>query len=100
MRRHNRKDNAHKPIVEGLRARGVGVVDMADPGDILCYYEGRFMPLEIKSADSHAKRGADGKPELTPAQKRTRELGVPIPVVESVTEAWAFVRGAVPVASV
>lgn len=37
MRRAARKDVVHGPIVEGLKTHGIAVLDMPDPGDVLCY---------------------------------------------------------------
>lgn len=81
----NRKDAVHGPIVEGLRRHGVAVLDMPIPGDVLCYYEGRYIPIEFKSDKS--TRGY--VKEATPAQERRAET-MPIPIAHTLGEALAL----------
>ena len=91
----NRKDVVHKPIVEGLEARGFVVYDMPDPGDILVYgWNARdksyqWTPMELKSSNGVRKKKADGSDELSPRQKRIRDkkARAPIPIVHSIPEA-------------
>lgn len=55
-----RRDANEADIVDALERRGVTVIRLSGPGvpDLLTYYRGRWLPLEIKSAVG----------ELTPAQ--------------------------------
>lgn len=85
MRLKNRKDKVHKPIVDGLRAHGVAVADMPDPGDVLTYYNGRFIPIEFKS--DKATRGY--KKEATELQEK-RAATMPIPIAHTLAEALAL----------
>ena len=75
----------HKSIVQGLRAHGVAVADMPDPGDVLCYYNGVFLPIEFKSD----KKTRGYKTEATPLQAQ-RAVTMPIPLAHSLTEALAW----------
>lgn len=93
MRRAAKIDKAQPAIVEGLRKHGIVVEMMPQPGDILCYgnwfphSDTRvWIPMEVKS--SQAVRGY--KPELTDAQKRRLERGMPIPIVHNLAEALAL----------
>lgn len=85
-----RKDNGHDAIVKGLRKRGISVVPMPDPGDVLCYGLHAaslmliFMPIELKTKREDKAGGDHG---LTDKQKATRAAGVPIPVAYSLAEA-------------
>lgn len=66
MRRANRKDKVHGPIVEGLRKHGVAVLDMPDPGDVITWvsrgsYDSLATNLEMFVAagdvtNEHARR--------------------------------------------
>lgn len=85
-----RQDTAQKPIVTELKARGVAIVPMPDPGDVLCYFNGVFMPIEFKTKRPTKGDGAGGSHGLTKKQEQTRAAGVPIPVVSSVQEALAL----------
>lgn len=87
-----RKDNGQDAIVEGLKARGIAVVPMPDPGDILCFHPDawRFLPIEIKTPRPTRGAGAGGSHGLTKKQIKTRLAGVHIPVVKSLGEALAL----------
>lgn len=69
-----RRDTGERLIVEALRAIGARVWAISGTGcpDLLVYWQGRFVPLEVKSA--HGK--------LTLAQQ-----DVPWPVVRTVESA-------------
>lgn len=85
MRRANRKDMVHAPIVDGLRKHGIAVLDMPIPGDVLCYYQGRYLPIEFKSdkvTRSYTK-------EATTAQERRARV-MPIPIAHTLAEALAL----------
>lgn len=88
MKRFGRRDRKHAEIRDGLRERGVRVIDNASKGDdepdlIACAGIGIPVLLEVKSADG----------ELTKGQ-RAFLLAWPGPaaVVETLAEAWAAVR--------
>jgi len=85
MRRANRKDSVHKSIVEGLRAHGVAVADMPDPGDVLTYFNGRFIPIEFKSD----KRTRNYTKEATALQEK-RAAVMPIPIAHTLAEALSL----------
>lgn len=85
MRRANRKDSVHKAIVEGLRAHGVAVADMPDPGDVLTFYNGRFLPIEFKSD----QRTRGYTKEATALQEKRAKV-MPIPIAHTLAEALAL----------
>ena len=88
----------HKAIVEGLRARGIIVFDMPEPGDILCYgqlappdiWTRIWMTMEIKSD----KKISGYKPELTKSQQRRADQGAAIPQRQAEISADQSGRGA------
>jgi hypothetical protein len=71
----NRRDTLEPELVAALQSAGVQVWQLHGAGlpDLLCFFRGRFTPLELKSA-----RGT-----LTPFQ-----VDIPWPVVRSVDEAF------------
>lgn len=89
----NSKDLTHKPIVAALRHAGVIVYDMPQPGDILCYFGGRWLPIEIKTPLRQSATFKNGKPKknyyLTASQQK-RETQAPIPIATSPREALAL----------
>lgn len=106
-RRAARKDESAREIIDALEALGVFVVVLSGEGvpDLLCGWQGEWMPLELKSEgglvldkrNGRTYRGADGK--LTPAQDRfIREAarhGLPVPVAKNITEAIDAVCGGI-----
>lgn len=65
-----RKDKTQEAIVKALRKAGVKVWILDTPCDLLTYWAGLWMPLEVKS---------DEKSRLTDEQKRMeRECGLKI----------------------
>jgi hypothetical protein len=78
VRRAARKDSPQAAIVDALRAIGVMVFVLNQEGlpDLLCYFRGVWMPLEIKRP-----RG-----KLTAAQWLTRKRA-PFPVAETIDQA-------------
>lgn len=85
-----RQDASQKPIVDELKKRGIAIVPMPDPGDVLCYFNGLFVPIEFKTKRPTRGSDAGGSHGLTKKQIKTREAGVPIPVVSSLQEALAL----------
>jgi len=85
-----RQDLVHQPIVDGLRARGICVELMPEPGDVLCYgWHARlkfevFIPMEFKS-DAKSRGGSKAKLTKTQAKRV-----MPIPVVHDLPEALAL----------
>ena len=80
----NRRDQNEAAIVEALRAHGARVDRIAGSGlpDLLVGYQGRWTPLEVKSA----------KGSLTARQARAWTNGqMAYPVVRSVDEALQVV---------
>lgn len=78
----NRRRDAIEPaIVAALEAAGVNVFRISGVGiaDLLCYYRGQWLPMEVKS-----KGGT-----LTTAQLIAR-LHAPYPIVQSEDEALAL----------
>ena len=91
MRYALRKDAVHHSIVEGLRARGIAVLEMPVPGDVLCHYPigscgGKWMPMEFKSPRATSGEGVGGKHGLTKAQQKTQQ-SAPIPVISDLASA-------------
>jgi hypothetical protein len=54
-----RPDANQGEIVQKLRDAGVIVEIIGQPVDLLCYYAGRFIPLEVKSTDPHNRNRKD-----------------------------------------
>ena len=83
-----RKDAVHKQIVEGLRANGIVVIEMPQPGDVLCYDAcwRKWMPMEFKSPRATRGESVGGKHGLTKAQQKTQQ-SAPIPVVSDLASA-------------
>jgi hypothetical protein len=71
-----KRDTAEGPIVDALRACGVGVWFLSGQGnpDLLTHYRGLWLPLEVKT----------GKGTLTPNQ-----VGILWPVTRTVDQALA-----------
>ena len=51
----NRRDGNEKPIVDGLRRRGVKVIRMDEPFDLLVGYDQRLHGLEVKNPATGGK---------------------------------------------
>lgn len=85
-RRHSRPDSAQEPIVEALREAGVKVWVIGKPCDLLTLYEGRWLPLEVKSDTSSARNRKDQDKQ----RAFLAETGVSI--VTTPTEALASLR--------
>lgn len=105
MRRAARKDTSHKPIVDGLEARGIIVFDVSGLAglgfDIVCYRAGegwRVMELKTpvesnagqpgKRKYSTANRPVTQKAALTDSEKRAKTRA-PVEVVETLGQALA-----------
>lgn len=107
MRRAARKDTSHKPIVEGLEARGIVVFDVSGLAglgfDIVCYrpgLNGGWFVLELKTPVesnagqpgkrkySVANRPVTQKAALTESEKKARTRA-PVHVVETLGAALA-----------
>jgi hypothetical protein len=91
MRRAARRDNGEQDIIEAMRAEGAFVKAINDKGtfDLLCWYNGRTLLLEIKdgSKPPSARR-------LTPAELKFHDEwpGDNLYIVNSVKEAIALLR--------
>jgi hypothetical protein len=79
-----RTDLNQNEIVLGLRKCGVRVDVIGKPVDLLTYYRGRFLPLEIKRTKYKDKR-----------QKAQAEFiqATGCPIVKTFEEAWLMVSG-------
>jgi hypothetical protein len=91
MRRAARRDNGEQDIIKAMRAEGAFVKVINDEGtfDLLCWYNGRTLLLEIKdgSKPPSARR-------LTPAEQKFHDEwpGDNLYIVNSVEEAIALLR--------
>jgi len=91
MRRAARRDNGEQSIIKAMRAEGAYVKVINDEGtfDLLCWYNGRTLLLEIKdgSKPPSARR-------LTPAEQKFHDEwpGSDLYIVNSVEEAIALLR--------
>jgi len=91
MRRAARRDNGEQDIIKAMRAEGAFVKVINDEGtfDLLCWYSGRTLLLEIKdgSKPPSARR-------LTPAEQKFHDEwpGDNLYIVNSVEEAIALLR--------
>jgi hypothetical protein len=91
MRRAARRDDNEKEIIAAMRAEGAFVKVINDEGtfDLLCWYNGRTLLLEIKdgSKPPSARR-------LTPAEQKFHDEwpGSDLYIVNSVEEALALLR--------
>jgi hypothetical protein len=84
-RRMTRPDSNQQAIVDALRAVGVIVEIIGQPVDLLTFYQGRWLPLEVKPLKkTHSK----------PQKRQTDFIKVTgCPVVKTVQEAYAVVLG-------
>ena len=88
MRKHARRDDNHRAIVDALRVLGATVLDLADVGggcpDVLVGFRGKNVLLEIKDG-----RKPPSACNLTIAEAAfiERWRGDPVRVVESVADA-------------
>jgi hypothetical protein len=91
MRRAARRDDNEKEIIAAMRAEGAYVKVINDDGtfDLLCWYNGRTLLLEIKDGTKppSARR-------LTPAEQKFHDEwpGDNLYIVNSVEEAIALLR--------
>jgi hypothetical protein len=91
MRRAARRDTGEQDIIKAMRAEGAYVKVINDEGtfDLLCWYNGRTLLLEIKdgSKPPSARR-------LTPAEQKFHDEwpGSDLYIVNSVEEAIALLR--------
>jgi hypothetical protein len=91
MRRAARRDNGEQDIIKAMRAEGAFVKVINDEGtfDLLCWYNGRTLLLEIKDGTKppSARR-------LTPAEQKFHDEwpGDNLYIVNSVEEAIALLR--------
>ena len=91
MRRAARRDNGEQDIIKAMRAEGAFVKVINDEGtfDLLCWYNGRTLLLEIKDGTKppSARR-------LTPAEQNFHDEwpGDNLYIVNSVEEAIALLR--------
>jgi hypothetical protein len=91
MRRAARRDDNEQSIIKAMRAEGAFVKVINDEGtfDLLCWYNGRTLLLEIKdgSKPPSARR-------LTPAEQKFHDEwpGSDLYIVNSVEEAIALLR--------
>lgn len=83
-----RTDAAQAAIVDGLRQCGVTVFIIGQPVDLLTYYRGRWLPLEVKTA---TKTGRIRKRKDQPEQDATL-AACGIPRVTTVEQALAALR--------
>lgn len=83
MRYALRKDLTQSDIVATLRAAGVYVEIMHTPCDLLTYFRGRWLPLEVKTASNTGRIAKDKR------QKAQREFleATGCPIVTSPDEA-------------
>jgi hypothetical protein len=67
MRRAARRDDNEDEIVDALRAKGVHVKKVNDEGafDLLCWYKGKTLLLEVKDG-----KKSPSKRQLTDAEQR------------------------------
>jgi len=86
VRRAAHRDKSEPGIVEALRGVGAHVFKLSGAGvpDLLVYFRGRWMPLEVKTPKRDRLRGGDDV--LTAAQKVSIALA-PYPVVETPEQA-------------
>lgn len=82
-RRNPRRDANEAEIIHALEAIGVIVRRVSSWGvpDLLTFYRGRWLPIEVKHKDG----------KLTGAQETLYEFA-PFPIVETVEEALASVE--------
>ncbi len=88
MRHAARKDGPQRPIVTALRRIGVVVFVVNQEGlpDLLTYFRGQWLPIEVKRK-RRARSLTDPKGRrLTPAQIATYQVA-PFPIVETEADA-------------
>jgi hypothetical protein len=91
MRRAARRDNGEHDIIKAMRSEGAFVKVINDEGtfDLLCWYNGRTLLLEIKNGSKppSARR-------LTPAEQKFHDEwpGDNLYIANSVEEALALLR--------
>jgi hypothetical protein len=81
-RRHSRPDGVQDEIVEALRKAGVFVAVIGRPVDLLTYYRGKWLPLELKRT---------GRPRKDQAAQWAFTGTYGVPVVTTALEALAVV---------
>jgi hypothetical protein len=83
-------DSNQTAIIKALEAAGVLVIVISKPVDLLTYFRGRWLPLEVKST----------KPTWAPDKRQERQTefiaATGCPVVRTAEEALQAVLGYVP----
>jgi hypothetical protein len=87
-----KRDSNERDIVQALEAVGVLVYRVSAPGlpDLLTWYQGRWLPLEVKHRRPRKALSDPKGRSLTPAQCAVYGAS-PFPIVQDVTEAFAAV---------
>jgi hypothetical protein len=88
VRRAAKKDSVQAEIVKALRQCGVTVfiVNHEALPDLLTYWRGRWLPIEIKTERRRRTLSDRGGATLTPAQCETYRVA-PFPIVKTVDQA-------------
>ena len=81
----NRRDKNEQAIVDGLKRRGVSVMRLDEPADLLVGYAGRLFLVEVKNPDANGRLTK----HQVPFHQKWGEFGVF--AVETLDEALAAI---------